>query len=604
MKPLPGKGLLAHISYAVLAFGAVSGALLTPGHVVGDGIDLFGTFWFYWWIADCAEALRDPSFTDLMFHPLGKDIFAHTGNNFLDALLSIPLQEVFGYPRYQPWFVGLLLWGNALAFRPLARRVVGDGWAGHAATALWMLNPFILFECMTGRLTQALLWFMPLALWAFLACGDAQTPRRRWGLAVAAGLLTALQGYTYWYAGYFTALALAVLALAELKTRWSERRRLLAGWAAAGVACALAVAPAGLAMADAASAGDVPGLSEGGSIFEGPPAVANNVAASLHGAVKMERFGQPMLTTITWAPLALLAALGSRRWASVAAAGAVFAIGPSVQVPGLERALILPHYMAAYHHLPFFDRLWFPYRLMSVVFLALSLSSGLLLTRLGRAALPVGLALLALAGAEQHRNLAYPLLHRDLTPPSVYRWLGEQGGGLIELPQGMARISIAWQPVHGQPTFGGMGENARVLWPEGYHRRLSGSFIRFLKTVTRDPERARAPRPGQQALLEAEGFRWVVMNRHLVDSQAHAHPPPRLSAAAQNSLVFRAQAAISAQLGAPTAVEGPRVVWDLRGTAIAPPDLAPTAEGLAVRTWPTHDMPAYEAHLRERGRIP
>jgi len=39
----------------------------------------------------------------------GKDLFAHTGNNFLDAAISAPFQLAFGFPRYQPVFVGFVL---------------------------------------------------------------------------------------------------------------------------------------------------------------------------------------------------------------------------------------------------------------------------------------------------------------------------------------------------------------------------------------------------------------------------------------------------------------------------------------------------------------
>ena len=133
---------------------------LIDDHIIGDGVDMYGTFWFYWWISECLSTLTSPGFTDVMFHPLGKDIFAHTGNNFVDAVVAQPFQALLGFPRYQPVFVGVVLFVNALAMRPLARRVLGRGgaglsWGGFAAVLLWMANPFILFELMTGRLTQA-----------------------------------------------------------------------------------------------------------------------------------------------------------------------------------------------------------------------------------------------------------------------------------------------------------------------------------------------------------------------------------------------------------------------------------------------------------------
>ena len=41
------------MSFVLLGLGAVSGALFHSDHVIGDGVDLYGTFWFYWWIGDC-----------------------------------------------------------------------------------------------------------------------------------------------------------------------------------------------------------------------------------------------------------------------------------------------------------------------------------------------------------------------------------------------------------------------------------------------------------------------------------------------------------------------------------------------------------------------
>ena len=105
---------------------AVAGAIGRPGRVIGDGVDLYGTFWFYWWIDRCLTSLTDPSFTDMMFHPLGKDIFAHTGNNFVDAVLAWPVQALLPYPGYQPVWVLVLLAVNGLTFWPLARHLADD----------------------------------------------------------------------------------------------------------------------------------------------------------------------------------------------------------------------------------------------------------------------------------------------------------------------------------------------------------------------------------------------------------------------------------------------------------------------------------------------
>ena len=97
--------------YALIAIVGVLPAVLAGQHVVGDGVDLYGTLWFFWWVRDCLEHLRSPGFTELFFYPLGKDIFAHTGNNFVDAYLSVPFQWIFGFPTWAAdLHCGLALW--------------------------------------------------------------------------------------------------------------------------------------------------------------------------------------------------------------------------------------------------------------------------------------------------------------------------------------------------------------------------------------------------------------------------------------------------------------------------------------------------------------
>ncbi|MCK6502635.1 hypothetical protein L6R53_04440 [Myxococcota bacterium] len=617
------RGLaLEGLLYALVALVAVSGAR-GPGRVIGDGVDLYGTFWFYWWIQRCIELWQDPGFTDLMFYPLGKDIFAHTGSNFVDAALAWPLQRALGYPDYQPAWVAVVLVGNALAFRPLAGDLLRTRAAAVTATVLWQICPYILFELMTGRVTQAFLWFLPLAVRSFLHIGGVDERARlpgaaahgpRWRDPVLAGALTALQAWTYWFMGYFMALLFAWLALVELARRPGRGARAVGYLGAAGVALA-GVAPALWAMARKSTAGLVPGLSEvpDGGVLEAPPLLANNVAQHLHGYWLMETQGQPMFGYVLWGAGTLLAAAlaaDRARWVGALLLSLAFALGPQLPVGG---GIPMPHYLLAYHFLPFFDRLWFPVRLVSVSMFAATLLLGQLVDRAeawrGRRLLRLPVFVLpalvvGLGMVEQHRVLAFPLLSRDLTPPQVYRVIGAHGGGLIELPIGMARISIAWQPVHGQPTFGGMAENAPVFHPPGFRQRMANSFILYLRRVTRDPDRSFDYDAPDLAALVAEGFRWVVLDRQLLDSEiTRGSFSRRMPPQVVDRAPFYAQDNLVSHLGPPVMAEERLVVWDLVGGAQVPPELVPTAEDLQVRTWPKKEMPAYEALMRARGRI-
>jgi len=629
--------------YAAVAAVGVLPALWQGHHVVGDGVDLYGTLWFFWWIQDCVVHLRDPSFTDLFFHPLGKDIFAHTGDNFLDALLSVPFQWAFRFPRYQPIFVAAVLVGNALAFRPLAarfaglpagdalpwwRRALGAGsasLAAFAATALWQTCTYALFEITAGRPTQAFLWFLPLALDRFLAL---EGPRARRIDALALGGLVALQALTYWFMGHFIALLFLWLAPWAL-LRSKRRRRLLGHYAlAAGAATAL-VGPWVFAMLRRVGQGAVPGLTGGRGLLTPPGELSNNVATGLHGYWLMEQWGAPLLGYVTWAAVAVLLLWRARdraRWLGAAALLLVFSVGPALQITEDRNVLWYP-YLLAYNTVPFLDRLWFPYRLVVLVFLVLCAAlAGALVPvvrrlgalhppALGRFAPPVAVGLLlALNLAEQHRQLFWPFVTRRVDPPRVFHWIGEQGGGLIHLPFAINQPAIVWQTVHGQPLFGGMGENAPLLWPPGFEERLSNGLIRAARRCTRAHEHGtRAPMTGHIEALRRDGFRWVILHRELIeaenrgrlarDGQVQGADGIGLGEATLDRLPGDAARCLAGLLGEPAAVDGPLVVWDLAGGASAPEGLRPAAGSLEARGWASEEPPAWEQVLRADGRL-
>ncbi len=628
--------------YGLVAVVGVAPALVQRGHVVGDGVDLYGTLWFYWWIQDCLVHLADPGFTDLFFHPLGKDIFAHTGNNFVDAALSVPFQWIFRFPLYQPIFVAVILVGNALAFRPLAarfggapgdtrwwRRALGGGNATAAAflaTGLWQACSFTLFEVTAGRPTQAFLWFLPLALDRFLALEGPDGTRSD---AVLAGVFTAMQALTYWFMGHFQVMLFVWLAPWAL-LRSGAKLRLLGHYAITTAAAALVVAPFVVAMLLKIGSDAVPGLASADGLFAQPEALLNNVATQLHGYWMMERWGAPMLGYGTWIAAMVLVLLAGRdrgRWLLAVPLLLIIAVGPAWPRPDGSTMAWYP-YLLAYNTVPFLDRLWFPYRLVVMVFLVISASvaaaSVPYMRRLGRSRKPILARLGPLALAlvilgfnlwEQQRQLCWPFVTRDVSPPEAYRWIGDQGGGLVHLPFGINQPSIVWQTVHHQPIFGGMGENARILWPEGFEDKLKNPLVRFLRRATRDPEGAKVPVSDQGRMqLRNDGFRWVVLHRNLVESENRDRLPPGedaklpgrvyLDQEAFLLLPFQAMDRITEVLGPPVAVDGPLVVWDLVGGAEPPGALEADSARLAERSWESEAPPSYESLLKSQGRLP
>jgi len=584
----------------------ISGALKS-GWVVGDGVDAYGTLWFYWWIQDCLLALRDPGFTELFFFPMGKDIFAHTGNNFLDAVVAAPFYWLLGNLDYQPWFVAAMLVANALSFRVLARYVLPSPGAALVATVAWMMNPYVLFEITCGRLTQAFLPFLPLAVYHLLRCEEEGAP---WRHPILAGLFTALQAWTYWFMGWFMAFAFAWLTLYGL-WRSPERRALALRYVGAGAACVLGIAPGLWAMASLASSGEVPGLVDAGftwaSLFEPPVPQRNNVSTTLYGLFVVETSGVPMMSSISHGLPALawlIAGRGRARWAPVLAIVLAFSFGPVVGPSGPDAGgLVMPHYMAAYHLLPFFERLWFPYRMMSVALLPVCLGMGFLAARaaslrpgLSKALPAVALAVAAVSGAERARFDVFPFVAVDQTPPRIVDWIGGEGGAIIDMPYGIYKEAVIWQTFHELPTFGGMGENAVMLWPDGMRRHLRNSFIHALISAVRKPDEPAEYRESQRRTIEAEGFRWVILHRDLIVERGLG-PGQRRESPIEPAL------AMIALLGEPTAVEGPYLVWDLQSTARTPAGLEYSEEKIRAPVLVGDPRPAYEIALEDAGRL-
>jgi hypothetical protein len=273
-------------------------------------------------------------------------------------------------------------------------------------------------------------------------------------------------------------------------------------------------------------------------------------------------------------------------------------MGPSLEIQALGLNLVMPHYMALYRYLPFFDRLWFPYRLVGVAMVPASLALGALLVRWqGRGRGGAGIWIAAFLGiglGEQAREGHFPLASMDMTPPATVRWLAQEDGALLHLPFGVYGEQVAWMAVHELPMFGGMAENAPLLWPEGFRERVKNRFVQRLIHAVRGPvldegERGGAPEGDARAHREAlvtEGFQWVVLDRELAGLEV-ARTRRRLDKTDKDpARVAQAQVeGLVAVLGPPSAVDGALVTWHLNGVVQVPGDLAATEERLADTVW-------------------
>ncbi|HND30869.1 MAG TPA: hypothetical protein PLA94_12755 [Myxococcota bacterium] len=573
--------------YGAIAFLGIMPALQHPGSVVGEGADAFGTWWFYDWIRRCVENGWNPSWTPDFYYPLGKGIFAHTGNNFVDAVLSVPFQWIFGPYFYFPIFIWVLQVGNAAMFRPLARHVLGEEGV-FPATLLYTTSPFVIFELTAGRPTQAMVWFFPAAALYLLKL--IENPG--WRPALGLGLAVAVSGWTYWFSLYALVFLLTPLLLVQLRKATDPRKTLL--WiGGAALLCLAMILPAVQGMSAEVKAKTVPGMTVTNAWFSLPEALSNNVNPDLHGLVLLETYGTSVIST----PVVLLILafslwkrpLKGQGWLLAAAVVVLFAIGPVLRL-GSGDAIPLPWYLILYNKAPFFQRLWFPYRLVGAAFVPIALLGGALLLQR-----PKWLSMLAgvgmLAGQIWWKN--WPLAWHDGRPPPMLQTL--EPAGVLFLPMRVQHDGLMWQTWMKMPTFGGMGESASVFWPEGYERWLKDPFLRALREASLKPEKAQGTAMEAPAWLLRLGYRWVLYRQDVAlfeqSKLAGSAPDLRRVAWGVDSL--------SRVLGPPDGVDGPVVLWDLKHEGSLDPNYHATPERLKSPAWVEAAAPSFQRHIEE-----
>jgi hypothetical protein len=583
----------------VAAIFAVSRAL-PAGRVVGDGVDLSGTLWHYWWMAHSLASGQDPRTTDLMYHPIGKDLFAANGSNLVDALASVPFQWVLGPVDYQAWFVVAVLMLNAATFRPLARHVLRSSWGVVAATLAWQLNPFVMFELSDGRLTQAVLPFVPLALLAFIRCMAPQGTRKD---AILAGFFTAAQAWIYWFMGWFLAAGFAWLLVHRL-WRADDKAAVLRRVGLAGVVCLALVALPALSMAQALEA---PGPLNPAPT-ESPDGRAHVKLTGLAGTLPYLGPGPWMLDMPAYAlAIVLWLCTGPKRgrWAGLMGLYTLIAVGPEVRLGNWASVVPNLPYQWAQSYLPFFDRLWFPYRAMSVGMVPAALAVGFMVRRVAeRRAVWGGIAaaawaLLAVQGLVQLKLL--PLTTKSVAAPETATWMFEQApGAIIHLPYGLNQRYLTWHLVAPLPHLGGMGESSAIQWPRGFWNRMEGPHLRGLLMAARQPGMPIEWELEYAQKLRSEGFRWVAFHkdRAALEVRGLDDPPGGWSPEAVDRAVAQLVSQVADLLGPPAAVEGNIVSWDLWREALAPHGLEPTDEAITARSWVKEEPPEHVRVLK------
>ncbi len=539
---------LALASYVVIAILFVGPTnLLDPMQVAGQGIDLPGTIWIHWWVRTTVESLSLPITSDLLFYPDGKNFFADTGANYVDAWLGVPLQWAFGVPGFLDPLSVVILVGNSLAFCALARDFTGGKWGpAWAATIAFSLNPYLLRQLGEGRPTQALLWFVILAVRYALRLRTGTTRD-----AALFGLHTALAALTYWFNAYFIAFGLLPLALVEL----ARAPKVVAPRLAVAVAVTLGItAPFLLGIAAEIEAGSVRRLQY--TNWGDGPAAAGNRWTTVAGD----------LGAATWlAAIGLALAAWRRSWALLLGVGLSVAVAVGAQLDITEPATKNWLFIFLWDHLPLLPRLGFPDRATSLTFLLLSLGAAAGLARLDVVWVPL-FAIVAVGECLWSGLL--PLPHTGYYPSECAEHVRDDAGPVIVLPLGTSETAMVTQTQHGQPMFGGMGEREPDLRPDGYDRRIRNSFLIMLgATLSEKHPPIGYTRADREEISQL--YRWAWFDRKFV--------PPSWTTAGYNGDSVLAH--MEKELGPPAFATEKCVLFDLRKPIPAgAPGLDPSAK--------------------------
>ena len=555
----------------------------------GTGVDLYGTVWFYGWIRQSVEQLFDPSFTNWFFYPDGKDIFAHTGNNLVDAYLSVPFQWLLGEYFIAPLITTFLML-NVIGLRWFLREMGIPLYFRWLLGVLWLLNPYVLSELAMGRPTQILL-FPSLMAFVF-ANRMLNGEQRSW---IGLGCMVALQGWCYWFYGYFLVLFLAVWWSILWFRRGIEWQTVLPRLMKAILVCFIFVAPAIWIMGRTISNEVVPGVGMEASYRLAE--IYAQLPPWTRGFQLFEPIGHPYFRSVLWgscAAFALLSLARSQIW-FMAAVGLLFcALGP-VQLWG-DVQILNPLYLYLVQTLPFLERLWFPYRAMAFVFIGLVIHIAIVvrsrqLSHWQRVLLPTLIVLSGLFDAWYVHSL--PLVHTELPKSSVEKCLK---GPTIQLPNGFVHPTMTWQIRDGVPYFGGMGENGLMFLPNGYKRRMQNPFIRALKFTALNPNASAEYSPFDKERIIEAGFQYVLWDRsltemELIKRQSTKEIPDRLFVVQRNLIEI---------LGQP-------ICFDKQWLVFALQDIEQTdavSNEIYDWTWKQHQMSLYERRLGELGLIP
>jgi hypothetical protein len=209
--PPAAKGALVVALALVVTFVMIEGTVYPFNGLThyrgGSYSDVGQSVWNLWWTAESILSLRNPLYTDLVFHPIGAELGTHTLSagyvpiSLLAKLLSggSPM-----YPIYAYNVTTLLAYAALLLFSFLTLREVGFGLAASLIPALgYAFSDFYTLHWLHLNLLGG--FTLPLVAWLVVRLWKRPTPGRLLAVALAAA-----------WSVYITEFALSIVMAALL----------------------------------------------------------------------------------------------------------------------------------------------------------------------------------------------------------------------------------------------------------------------------------------------------------------------------------------------------------------------------------------------------
>jgi len=440
-------------------------------------------------------SLRDPD----QLLPAGYDRLRADGGNSVEMIVSGLLRLVLPWPSWLSFAHLIWIPLNLLAFVPLGLHLWGRLSPSLAAGAAWATLGPTLGQIEASRLTQVVLFALPLAVLGLLRVAEEGGRRA----IVLAGLSVAMLGLSYWFYGLFLALLAPGFLVWGLLQR--PRRDVTRDYALAAAVCLGVLSPVLLAIAwPGLTGGWAPGAilsSEWASpVFPDALQLQGEQARHVRGALPWVTV--PGLLWSLWS--------GQRRalWATLTALCFVFALGPAQDLG--EHRWLLPYY-PLWRFVPGLDRMNHPERWLAL--------GGLFLIVLAADAaarsrpwivwlLPLGVL------AQNQAEGVMPLPTWEFRAPELWQAVAKgPPGGVITLPLGQASRACTFQHVHGRALLGGMVEGLPPLLPPEHVSFVEGNgLLTQLLSLSRGQDAAIDVRQGDLDALQAAGLSMVVVD--------------------------------------------------------------------------------------------